>query len=83
MQTEIVQSVRISELGEIRLQLVSGGNSSYQYVYRAGAGVRWEQTTGSFTFDAPKDEPYAQWLAHIVKTVKSELGIGLVIDEQT
>lgn len=82
MQTEIVQSVIISEVGEISLRLASGGNSLYKNVYRAGAGVSWEQKTESFKFVAPKDKPYATWLAYMVKVVKDELGVDLVLSEQ-
>jgi hypothetical protein len=83
MQTEIVQSVTFSASGEIRVQLGSGGKPLYQYVYRAAAGVYWHQTTGSFTFLAPKDGPFEPWVAHMVNVVKSELGVDLVISVQT
>lgn len=44
--------------------------------------MSWEQKTESFTFVAPKDEPYAPWLAHMVKVVKDELGVDLVLTKQ-
>ena len=77
MKTEIISGVKLSEIGDLRLQLASGGNSSYQYVYRAASGVHWDPENRAFKFATKNDGQCAKWFVHIVKVAESEIGLHL------
>ena len=80
---EVIANVAIAETGELLLKLESGGDPTYQYVYRAGAGVYWEPSFGGFKTTQQRGWPYAKWFAHTVEVVQAELGLKLVLGKHT
>lgn len=77
MNTEVVSAVELLDDGALLLQLESGGKPSYQYVYRAAAGVYWDPARKAFKFSTQLDGEYAQWFKHIVKVVRDEMSLDL------
>ena len=59
MNTEVVSVVELQDDGELLLQLESGGKPSYQYVYRAAAGVYWDADRKAFKLSTQNDGSYA------------------------
>ena len=49
----------------------------FQYVYRAGAEVYWDNA-GYFHSPVPRKWSYCQWLEQIRSAVRDELGIELI-----
>ncbi len=77
MKCEIINSVEITQSGELLLILEGGGKASYQYVYREVSGVYWDNKKGGFHSNkAPISWSYSDWFTHIVTIVKS-IGIEL------
>ena len=77
LKIEDISSVELSEDGDLFLQLESGGSPSYQYVYRAAAGVYWDQERAAFRFATKKDGQCGKWFAHIVSIAGEEMGLCL------
>jgi hypothetical protein len=77
MDSETITKVELLETKELLLVLESGGSPSYQYVYRAAAGVCWDQARTGFKSTPLVEWSCAKWFSHIVEVAKSELGIGL------
>ncbi len=78
---EIVSNIEITDEGEIVITLESGGEASYQHVYRAAAGVYWDQERKAFRFATKKDGLYAKWFAHILGVLDDEMGLTLRLAE--
>jgi hypothetical protein len=85
MEIEIISKVEISESGELFLYLYlqSGDRPAYQYSYRAGAGVYWDQERHAFKFATKKQGEYAHWFAHMLNVLNSEMGLHLRLSEDT
>ncbi len=80
MDRETITKINVNDAGELVLSLGSNGNSIYQYVYRAAAGVYWDQENHGFkSTPMKKDWSCFQWYKQIVSVVKSELGVELVL----
>lgn len=77
MTVETVSNIEITDEGEVVLALESGGKPSYQHVYRAAAGVHWDQDRRAFRFDTKKDGLYPKWFAHIQNVLDDEMGLKL------
>jgi Integron Cassette Protein Hfx_Cass5 len=84
MKEEIVRVVEILDSGELFLKLESGGDPSYQYIYREAAAVYWDNEHKGFkSTKAPGEWTYAAWYDHIVAIVKSSVGAKLVLSSNT
>jgi hypothetical protein len=70
--------IRVEVLGTNELQLVlgSGGNASFQHVYREAKGVYWNNDVGAFRGTEQIKWTFAEWFAHIVE-VCGDIGITL------
>jgi hypothetical protein len=77
MTLESVSNIEITNEGVIVIALESGGKPSYQYVYRAAAGVYWDQDRRAFRFATKNDGRYAKWFAHILSVLNDEMGLQL------
>ncbi|MBY0573089.1 MAG: hypothetical protein K2P84_05370 [Undibacterium sp.] len=75
MIVETVSNIEISNGGELLLRLASSGRPAYQYVYRAAAGVYWDQEQYAFKLAARADDDYAKWFAHILNILEGEMGL--------
>lgn len=77
MTLETVSNIEITDEGVIVIALESGGKPSYQYVYRAAAGVYWDQDRKAFEFATKNDGFYAKWFAHMLNVLDDEMGLKL------
>ena len=75
IREEIVK-VEVLDTNELQLVLGSGGNASYQYVYRESKGVYWNNDVGAFRGTEQIKWTFAEWFAHIVE-VCGDIGIIL------
>ena len=59
-------------------------DSLYQYIYRAAAGVSWNENEGCFQSTEPKEWNYQKWYRQILSVANSpDLGRRLVLNEKT
>jgi hypothetical protein len=79
MEREIIKGVCLNDAKELLLILEGGGKSMYQYVYRAAAGVYWDNENCGFKSTPIIDWSCAKWFSHILSSVNSELGVELVL----
>lgn len=77
MTLETVSDIEITDEGVIVIALESGGKPSYQHVYRAAAGVYWDQDGKAFRFATKHDGLYAKWFAHMLNVLDDEMGLKL------
>ena len=82
MSKEIISEVKVLDSGKLLLVLESGGQNSYQYIYREAAGVYWEPNLKGFISTEPKKWSYSEWFEHIVK-VADQFGVKLSINSET
>jgi hypothetical protein len=81
MTLETVSNIEIvCADGLLVVRLDGGGKPSYQHVYRAAAGVRWDNDAGAFKFATKNDNRYAHWFAHVRKVLEQEMGVQLRLD---
>jgi hypothetical protein len=79
---EIISKVEVLESGEILIALASAGKAAYQHVYRAAAGVYWQNDLGGFVSSGRSDWSAAKWFAHIVEICKDEAGVELKLQDE-
>jgi len=79
---EVIERVEILKNGQLILVLASGGNTSYQHIYREAAEVKWNSNLKAFTSPRPRDWSYSDWFHHIFKVAKN-CNINLVTNNQT
>ena len=77
---EEVVTVEVLDSSELQLVLASGGDESYQHVYREARGVYWDNEKGAFRGTERVKWSVSEWFAHIV-AVCSDIGITLVLSD--
>ena len=77
MKYEIINRIEVLDTGELFLGLESQGQPVYQYIYRAAAGVSWDQDKNGFKSTPMKERSCSQWFKRMVEAVRSELGVEL------
>ena len=80
MKLELISNVELTADGTLRLRLMSVGSSSYQYIYRAAAGVYWNPAVNAFEFATRNEGQIDQWFWHVSHAVLEELGVRLQLD---
>ena len=84
MASETVLNIEIaSASGMLIGRLEGSGKPNYQHVYRAGAGVCWDNDAGAFKFDTKVDNRVAHWFAHIREVLEDEMDLRLRVDSTT
>lgn len=69
MKLETVSNIEITPGDSLLMVgLEGGGSPSYQYVYRAAAGVYWDNIAGAFKLGMKNDRRFAHWFAHLSKS---------------
>lgn len=79
MYHETVNRIEVLDTGELLLGLEGQGKPMYQYIYRAAAGVYWDQAQRGFKCTPLKEWSCSQWFNKIVSVVRSELGVELTL----
>lgn len=77
MKSETINRIQVLDTGELLLGLESSGQPVYQHIYRAAAGVSWDQDKSGFKSTPMKERSCSQWFKQIVDAVRSELGVEL------
>jgi hypothetical protein len=75
----------IEEDANGRLLVIPSGDhgSHYEYIYRAGNGLRWDSSRGAVVAYEPVRWSHRELLPHIIKTVESEYGDTLIATDET
>jgi len=81
VSSELIKKVEVTADNELLLALESGGSSSYQHIYREGAGVYWDDKLKGFKSTPIKEWSCEKWFQHIVEVVKSGLNIDLELSD--
>ena len=82
MDRETITKIEVNDAKELLLSLDGNGDEIYQFVYRAAAGVYWDQENHGFkSTPMKKDWSCFQWYNQIVSVVKSELGVELILSK--
>ncbi|XCN74533.1 MAG: hypothetical protein Q3M24_07250 [Candidatus Electrothrix aestuarii] len=82
MKKEVIKEIRVLEDGKLLLELESGGDNSYQYIYREAAGIYWEPTLKGFISTEPKEWTYSTCFFHMVEIIR-QVGIEVQLADQT
>ncbi|HVY85554.1 MAG TPA: hypothetical protein VG943_10505 [Caulobacterales bacterium] len=56
---------------------------SFEFIYRAGMGVRWDEARKVLTFRDPRDVPNIDRLGFVVAACAQEYGVRLSVDAST
>lgn len=82
MNQEIINKIEVRSGRELFVGLASKGDIMYQYVYRESSGVYWDKTNKGFRSTEMKEWSHSKWFFHIVKVVKSGLGVELQLSSK-
>lgn len=77
-----VEEIAIDSSGRLLVR-PEAADSSFQFIYRAANGLRWEAGVSAFVAAEPERWEPQELLTHIVRTVREELGGVLHLTEQT
>ncbi len=83
MEIEAISKVEILGNNEMYVVLSSGGKPMYQYIYREGAEVYWDNEIKGFKAPPPRKWSHSDWYHHIVSVAASGLGIQLELSSNT
>jgi hypothetical protein len=75
---EEIVKVEVLDTSELQLVLGSGGDASYQHVYREASGVYWDNNVGAFKGTERIKGTIVDWFAHIVE-VCGDIGVTLFL----
>ena len=79
---EVIERVEILENEELIVVLASGGDPSYQHIYREAAEVNWDDNLKAFKSPTPREWSHSDWFHHIVKVAKN-CSIDLSLNSET
>ena len=82
MKQEIIKKILLNDSNELILHLDSNGEPMYQYVYRAAAGVYWDDEHKGFKSTPLQQWTVSDWFFHIKDIVRSSLNLDLVLNEK-
>lgn len=84
MKLETISNIEIAADDSLLVVgLESGGSPSYQYVYRAAAGVYWDDNAGAFKLNMKNDKRFVHWFAHVSKILEEEMNVQLHLEVRT
>lgn len=79
----LIKRIEEDQTGRLLVIPETADNYGFQFIYRAGKGLRWEPATSAFVAYEPSRWAHDELLRHIVSTAKSELGVELFISAET
>ena len=77
---EEIVKIEVLDTSELQLVLASGGNASYQHIYREASGVYWVNDLGAFRGAERVKWTLPEWFAHII-AVCSRIGVALSLGD--
>ncbi len=81
MTTENIIDVSVNDDNELLLKIKGEGKPMYQYIYRAAAGVHWDENNKVFKSSPIKEQNCSDWFTHIISVAQSELGVELRLNK--
>ena len=75
-----VEKISIDENGIVN---VKPQNSIFDKIYRSAMGVQWNEETQCLFHNPPDEWSASQWFKQILKAVKSEYGVTLIVTDET
>ena len=82
MCTLDVSEIWIEEEGRLLARLADE-SLDLTHIYRTASGVNWDAQARALCSPVPRDWSHADWFVRIVKDVRSEYGIDLILVEST
>ncbi len=79
--SEEIDRIQVLPTGELIVGLKGEGKAYYHYVYRAAAGVYWDEAERAFKSTPMKEWSCTDWYRQIVSVVSAELGVVLHLAE--
>ena len=80
MRTERIAEVGMDDEGKVFVRPVSG---SFEYIYRAGMEIYWNESTKRLSHPAQRDWSPARWVRQIVAAMASEYHVLLELTDET
>ena len=81
--SEEIVKIEMLDTNQLQLVLASGGDSSFEHIYREAKGVYWDDDAGAFRGTERVDWTVADWFSHIVSTCDGaaiELSLGSAVE---
>jgi hypothetical protein len=78
-----VIKIEVLGSGEMIVQPDTSDTANFVFIYRAAAGVRWDEHRQVFVTPTPKKLSYGQWFQITRDAVASELGVDLKVTDRT
>ena len=82
MESITVREIAVDQSGRLLVKPESP-SASFQYIYRAANGLRWDTAAGAFVAAEPNRWKSTELLAHLIRTVREELGAALCLTPST
>ena len=82
MKTCAISEMRVDESGRLLVKPASP-EAHYDFIYRAGNGLRWDASEKAFVAYEPQRWSHPELLKHIIRTVRSEYDDDLVLNDAT
>jgi hypothetical protein len=75
---------KVSVLEDRKLRIYPMVSSAdYQYIYREGREVYWDQNEKCFYSPVPREWNYKKWFSHILLVARDGLGVSLHLTSET
>jgi hypothetical protein len=78
-----IAAVELDGSGRLLVRPDTRDTGSFDFIYRAGTGVRWRSSDSAFLPDDVKDGSPARWFEIILSSVRGELGLELRLADST
>ena len=78
-----IVKIEVLSSGEMIVEPDTSETGSFEYIYRASAGLHWNKDRKAFVAPPPKTRSYSEWLQIMRSAVASELGVDLRVTDST
>jgi hypothetical protein len=75
--------IEVLSSGELVAQPETNDNGTFEYIYRAAAGVYWDKARQGFITPCLKELSYYDWFQRTPSAAASELGVNLKVTNRT
>jgi len=82
MGSIFVREIAVDQSGRLLVKPESP-SASFQYIYRAANGLRWDDDSNAFVAAEPQRWNATELLAHLEQTLRDELGASLRLTSET
>jgi hypothetical protein len=78
-----ISKIGIDGLGRLTVYPKLSADQDYAFIYRAGMEVNWDPQSKCLFTPVLREWSPARWFAQIVRAMKSEYGVRLVVSDAT